>query len=151
MNSYFKVIEDLKTSAIAEPFINTVTQGDIMEHDLNQTTIFPLCHLTIGNVEIEETSLSIDITILLMDITDHSKEAPSDDIRGNNNEMDVLNTQLAVANRLQASILRNSSFKDDYQLEGAFTCEPFTERFDNNLAGWAVSFSITIPNTMTSC
>ena len=29
MNNYFKIIDDLKDAAIAEPFINTVTQGDM--------------------------------------------------------------------------------------------------------------------------
>ena len=38
MNTYFKVIEDLKTIALAEPFVNTVTQGDITEIDLTSIT-----------------------------------------------------------------------------------------------------------------
>ena len=42
MNNYFKVIDDLQAAAIAEPFINTVTQGDITDVDLNKNTIFPL-------------------------------------------------------------------------------------------------------------
>ena len=29
MNTYFKVIDDLQEAAIAEPFVNKVTQGDI--------------------------------------------------------------------------------------------------------------------------
>ena len=45
MNNYFKIIDDLQAAAIAEPFINTVTQGDITDIDLNKNTIFPLCHL----------------------------------------------------------------------------------------------------------
>ena len=82
---------------------------------------------------------------------DFSKDNPSSDIRGNNNEMDTLNTQLNVASRLQATILRNSNIRDTYQLEGPFSCEPFTERFEANLSGWSVTFSISMNNSMTSC
>ena len=35
-----------------------------------------------------------------MDIVDESKEATTDIFRGNNNEQDILNTQLAVLNKL---------------------------------------------------
>ena len=86
-----------------------------------------------------------------MDIVDFSKKAPSSDIRGNNNEMDVLNTQLAVAGRIQAELLRLDTYYSDYQIDSPFTCEPFTDRFENNVAGWAVSFSITMANPSTKC
>ena len=139
MNNYFKVIDDLQAAAIAEPFVNTVTQGDITEVDLNKNTIFPLCHITINNVTLTSNICTADISIILMDI------------RGNNNEMDVLNTQLAVAGRLQAELLRLDTYYKDYQVDSPFTCEPFTDRFENNVAGWAVSFSITMANPSTKC
>ena len=151
MNNYFKIIYDLKDAAIAEPFINTVTQGDITEIDLNKNTIFPLCHLTINNVTLTSNICTADISVILMDIVDFSKKAPSSDIRGNNNEMDVLNTQLAVAGRIQAELLRLDTYYSDYQIDSPFTCEPFTDRFENNVAGWAVSFSITMANPSTKC
>jgi len=31
------------------------------------------------------------------------------------------------------------------------SCEPFTERFDNMLAGWAVTFDIGAKDEMTHC
>jgi len=151
MNTYFEIIDDLQEIAIAEPFINTVTQGDITDVDLNKSTIFPLCHLSVTNASITSNLVTLDVSVILMDITDFSKENPSSDIRGNNNEMDTLNTQLNVASRIQATILRNSNIRDTYQLEGPFSCEPFTERFEANLGGWSVTFSISMNNSMTSC
>ena len=44
MNTYFKAIDDLQEAAIAEPFINKVTQGDITDIDLSRSSIYPLCH-----------------------------------------------------------------------------------------------------------
>jgi hypothetical protein len=36
------------------------------------------------------------------------------------------------------------------QVENA-TAEPFIDRFENKLAGWALSFDVTIPNNMSIC
>ena len=36
MNSYFKIIDDVKTALIAEPFINNVSTGDIYDVDLKK-------------------------------------------------------------------------------------------------------------------
>lgn len=151
MNNYFKVIDDLQGAAIAEPFINTVTQGDITDVDLNKSTIFPLCHLMVNNVSLTSNITTIDVSIILMDIVDFSKDNVSSDIRGNNNELDVLNTQLSVAGRLQALLLRSDTYYGSYQVDSPFTCEPFTDRFESNVAGWNVSFTVTMANPSTKC
>jgi len=151
MNNYFKIIDDLQVAAIAEPFINTVTQGDITEVDLKKSSIYPICHIMINNVSLTTNVANIDISLILMDVLDFSKEAISSDIRGNNNEMDILNTQLAVAGRLQALMLRANPLINTYQVDTPFNCEPFTDRFENDVAGWTVSFTATMPNTSTKC
>ena len=150
MNNYFKILDDLQEAAIAEPFINTVTQGDITEVDLNKNTIFPLCHLMLNNVSLTSNSCNLNMSIVLMDLVEFSKEPKTSDIRGNNNELDVLNTQLSVAGRLQALLLRSETYRNNYQLDGAFNCEPFTDRFESSVAGWTVTFSVTMFNDSTS-
>lgn len=150
MNNYFKVIDDLRAIAIAEPFINTVTQGDITTVDLKKSTIYPLCHLMVSNVQMASSSLTMDVSMILIDIIDFSKENSTSDIRGNNNEMDVLNTQLSVAGRIQALLLRSLNYKDTYQLETPFECEPFTDNFGADVAGWTISFSVIMYNDSTS-
>jgi|TARA_R110000782_G_scaffold143904_2_gene236737 hypothetical protein len=151
MNNYFKVIDDLQSAAIAEPFINTVTQGDITDVDLNKSTIFPLCHIMVNNVSLTSNITTIDVSIILMDIVDFSKDNVSSDIRGNNNELDVLNTQLSVAGRLQALLLRADTYYGSYQVDTPFNCEPFTDRFESNVAGWNVGFTVTMANPSTKC
>ena len=151
MNNYFKVIDDLAAAALAEPFINSVSQGDITEIDLNKSTIYPLCHLSINNATLTPNINTVDVSIILMDIVDFSKKPDSSDIRGNNNEMDVLNTMLNIAARLQAKILRTPNYKDTYELSSSFSCSPFIERFENNLGGVSCDFTVNVYNTMTSC
>jgi len=151
MNTYFKIIDDIQASLISEPIINTVTQGDIYNVDLDKMTLFPLAHLTVESMDIQPKFISLSISILFMDIIDFSKTAPSSAIRGNNNEMDVLNTMLNIAARLQAKILRTPNYKDTYELSSSFSCSPFIERFENNLGGVSCDFTVNVYNTMTSC
>ena len=151
MNTYFKAIDDIQASLIAEPLINTVTQGDIYSVDLDKITIFPLAHINIQSIDIQPKFISLSVSILFADIVDFNKAAPSSDIRGNNNELDVLNTMLNVAARLQALIGKTAGYKDTYELASSFSCTPFLERFENNLGGMACDFTINVYNTMTKC
>ena len=151
MNTYFKVIDDIKASLIAEPFCNTVTQGDIHDVDLNKITIFPLAHIVIENIDIQTNQISLGMSILFMDIVDFSKDSVTDSTRGNDNEMDVINNMINVAARLQALIARSSNYNGSYELQGSFACTPFKERFENNLAGITCDFTVNLHNDMTKC
>jgi alpha-amylase/alpha-mannosidase (GH57 family) len=85
-----------------------------------------------------------------MDIVDVSKEHATDKFRGNDNEKDVLNEMLAAMLRV-VDIIRKGENKHRYDLVGEPSLEPFTERFENSLAGWACTMDIMLPNTMNVC
>jgi hypothetical protein len=38
-----------------------------------------------------------------------------------------------------------------YELVGDPTCEPFFDRFENILAGWATTFTVQILNDINAC
>ena len=86
-----------------------------------------------------------------MDIVDISKEEDTNSFIGNDNEHDIFNTQISLLNRLYEKLRRGNLYDDNYQVDGTPNCEPFTDRFENNVAGWAVSFSITMANPSTKC
>ena len=151
MNSYFKIIDDVKTALIAEPFINNVSTGDIYDVDLKKITIFPLAHIIVDTIDIDTNVITMTVNILLMDIVDFNKEDSTDEISGNNNELDVINNMMNVAARLQALLKRSSTYRETYELTSSFNCSPFEERFENNLAGLALDFTIQMENSMTSC
>ena len=131
--------------------VNTVTTGDIFDVDLSKQTIFPLSHIMVNTVTIQEQALSFDITVMCMDIVDESKEETTDIFRGNNNEQDILNTQLAVANKLVGLLGKGTLYQNKYQLDGDASCEFFYDRFENKLAGVACSFSVLIANDINVC
>ena len=151
MNSFYDLTNKIKDTLKAEPFVNTVTYGSLDDIDLNKQTIFPLSHVIVNNAVVGENTVTYNISVLSMDIVDESKLEVTDDFVGNNNEQDVLNTQLAVQNRLIALLQRGDLYTDKYQVEGEVTCEPFVDRFENKLAGWAATFDVLLPNDMTIC
>ena len=86
-----------------------------------------------------------------MDIVDISKDETTDIFVGNDNEQDVLNTQLGLLTRVINKLQRGDLFTELYQVEGDVSCEPFVDRFENKLAGWAATFDVLIQNDMTIC
>jgi hypothetical protein len=150
MNGFYKILEVIKDQLELDDFVNTVTQGDIFDVDLSKQSIFPLSHIIVNTVTKEKNVLRYSISVLCMDIVDKSKAETTDIFIGNDNEQDVLNTQLAVALRV-VEVFERGENTYRWVLDGNPTFEPFTERFENYLSGWALSFDLLLPNDMTKC
>ena len=86
-----------------------------------------------------------------MDIVDQSKDAVVDVFRDNDNEQDVLNTQLAVINKVIQVLRIGTLYTSKYQLDGDPSCEPFYDRFENSVGGWATTFDVLIENDINVC
>ena len=151
MKGFYNVTEQLKTALAAEPFVNTVTFGSLDDVDLNKQTIFPLSHIIVNNTTVGTKTLTFNISILSMDIVDISKAATPDIFVGNDNEQDVLNTQLGLLTRIINTLQRGDLYTNLYQIEGDVNCEPFVDRFENKLAGWSATFDVVVQNDMTIC
>ena len=151
MTGFYNVTDKIKDTLAAEPFVNTVTYGSLDDVDLNKQTIFPLSHLIVNNCSVANNTLTFNISVLAMDVVDESKEEVEDDFVGNDNEQDVMNTQLAVLNRLIAILQRGDVYTDKFQVVGAVGCEPFVDRFENKLAGWVATLDVVVENDMTIC
>jgi hypothetical protein len=151
IRGFYQITETIETQLLADVNVNTVTTGDIFDIDLSKQSIFPLAHIIVNSVTLQEQVMSFNITVMAMDIVDESKEATTDIFRGNNNEQDVLNTQLAVLNKLIMVLRRGDLYSDKFQLESDPTLEPFYERFDNRLAGYAATMDVVIHNDIDIC
>jgi hypothetical protein len=138
----YKIIKEIKDALLDEPFVNTVTEGDIFEIDLNKQTMFPLSHIIINQATHQGNVLSFNITILLMDIINQKDDS---------NKVDIWNTQLLVATRVLNRLNRGDLRDVFFELTGNPTYEPFTERFENDLAGWAITFDVLVRNEVTIC
>lgn len=154
MTSVYDIISKVKSFLRENPIVNQVTYGDITQVDLNKTSIYPLTHFFINNVSITEHAMRVTVSLLFLDIVDYTKEFNSDDEgdRGDaSNLIDVYNTQLQIANALVQDLRRGDLYREKYQLVGDPVCEPFRDRFENELAGWSLDVTIDIVNDISVC
>jgi hypothetical protein len=151
MNDFYKLLDKIKDSLRSNPNVNTVTFGNLMDLDLNKTSMFPLSHMVVSDVRFSERVMTASIEILCVDVVDDNRgENQFDDFYSNDNMMDVMNTQLAVGNLLQSEMRRGQLFTDKFQVLTDVSARPFYDRFENQLAGWGFTFIIEIPNNNTS-
>jgi hypothetical protein len=151
IRSYYLLSEALESSLLNNDITKTVTIGDVSDVDLGKQTIFPLAHFIVNNVVSTQQTLVYNITVLVMDIKDTSKEEETDKFRKNTDEQDILNTQLGVLNKLIQKLRFGDLNTTGYKLTNDPTCEPFVDRFENNLAGWNADLEIELPNDQYIC
>jgi len=153
MNNYYKITEVLKDELLKDGIINNVSQGDIFNVDINKPTIFPLGHIVINTATQSESGNTniFNVSVLLMDVCDINKAEPYDLFYDNDNEADIFNSQFENANRLLTSLRRGDLYDLGYRLNGNANFEAFSDRFENKIVGWTLTFAIETANDMTIC
>jgi hypothetical protein len=153
MRQFYDITTKLKDTLEANSQVNVVTTGDIFDIDLNKQTIFPLSHIIVNQATFEGQIVRMNVSLVCMDLVDETKENPraqAEPFYGTSNEQDILNTQLAVINDVVTELRRGTLYSDLYQLDSNPTCVPFSERFENLLAGWTATFDVLLANTEIS-
>jgi len=151
VRGFYQLTKTIQDNMLADININTVTTGDITDVNLLKQDIFPLGHIIINSVVVNEQTLDFSISIMACDVVEQSKEETVDIFRGNNNVQDILNTQLGVLNKLIQKLRMGDLYTDMYQLDGSPSLDPFYDRFENELAGWTATMNIQIYNDIYIC
>ena len=147
MNHYSQLLYYLKNLGEADPFVNTITQGDFDKLDLNKSNIFPLLHINITGAGFTNGStVTFSIQIGCFDIRDINKEIVTDKFWLQDNEVDNLNETLAVLNRLWGKMYKDFEDNNITANENP-SLEPVTEAYTNLLDGWIMTFDVEMPNT----
>ena len=144
MRQFYTVTEKLHDLLIADDNVNTVSIGDISEVDLAKKSIFPLSHIVVGDTSLNGSTMTMNFTIVCMDIVDVNKvdsRNESEPFYGTTDLQDIWNTQLQVCNRLVEQLRRGDAFDNFYQLTGSINATSFKDRFENLLAGWATIYA----------
>ena len=154
MTQIYDILDKIKVLLRNHPIVNSVTFGDISTIDLNKTTMFPLSHFLVSSAQMQRNVITFRVSMLFMDVVDYTKEYNSND-KGNRedetNRIDIYNTQLQVANYVISELKRGDLYSDGYQLIGDPTCELFSDRFENEVAGWSVDLDIQVKNNISVC
>lgn len=151
MTAYYDIETKLQELLIADIGITTVSRGVIDKVALQKTNMYALAHVTTNNMTLNGSVLIFNMSVYLMDVVDITKEDITDLFIGNDNEMDVLNTMAAVGIRVMKQFKQGDVSELGFQLQGQPTFEPFVERYEDNLAGWAITFNVMAPHGMTIC
>tara|TARA_R110001632_G_scaffold106562_1_gene216081 strand:- start:54 stop:542 length:489 start_codon:yes stop_codon:yes gene_type:complete len=130
-----------------EPQLTTITFGDIFEVDLAKNSIYPIMHVSTDTASYDTGSLTYSFQVIVMDLVNKDE----------NNEHDVLSDMLEVIGNI-ISHIRNSAlvsevddFRNTIRLQDSISCEPFTERFDNEVTGWTANISIEVEFNASAC
>jgi len=122
--------------------------GDIFEIEINQTTLYPLAHLSIENANYSTHELTYNLRLYVMDLVQKDES----------NENDVLSDTMQTIgdyiSKLKHSSTINSLTFDtehDFRINDNISCEPFTERFDAEVSGWTANISITVSFNAGNC
>ena len=151
VRGYYQLTQTIREELFSSPFVNTISIGDISKVNLNKQDIFPLSHIIVNSVSVEEQVLNFNISILACDVVEQTKEETTNRFTGEDNEQDILNTQLAVLNKLIQKLRMGELHQDMYQLDGTPSLTPFHDRFENELAGWSATMNVLIYNDIYIC
>lgn len=151
VRGYYQLTEVIRKELFSSPYVNTISIGDISKVNLNKQDIFPLSHMIVNSVSVDEQVLNFNISILACDIVEQSKDVVTNRFTGEDNEQDILNTQLSVLNLLIQRLRMGSLHTNMYQLDGSPTLTPFHDRFEAELCGWTATINIKIYNDLYIC
>ncbi len=148
MNQHTEILYYLKSIADSDPFINTVTKGDVDEIDLENSNIYPLLHITLGlsgNFTNTQT-IVFNVELTCLSQRDISNETEANKFWGNDNEVDNLNETLASLNRIWSKMYIDLEKNNITSSEN-----PEFSQIDmgtaNLLDGFKLEFDIEAPNT----
>lgn len=150
MNQYTELLYYIKQIGEQDPFVNTITQGDFEDLDLDKTNIFPLLHASITGAGFTNgQTVTFTVQIGCLDIRDINKDVNTDKFWLNDNEVDNLNETLSTLNRLWKKMYKNFDENNITSFENP-TLDPVTEYGTNLLDGWIMTFDVEMPNTTIS-
>ena len=148
--AFYILLETLKNSLLQNPNVNTVSTGDISQIDLSKQTIYPLSHIIVNSATNSGQVMSFNVTVLCMDKVNQLKTEQVDPFN-NEAEHSVLNTQLAVSNKLYKDLYSGQLRLDGYQVDDDASIEFFFDRFENILAGVAMTLNVQLNNDLNVC
>ena len=157
--TYQNVIDVIAEIGNKHQQIATVTTGDIYDIDLEKNTKYPLMHINPTSVQANNSSLSFNFQIFIMDMVGIKNDWTTSTAVNKTNEKEVLSDCLSNSVDI-IGILRHSKYQsqamDDINTPIYFSSvgqslEPFTERFDNDVTGWVFSITVEAENDFQTC
>lgn len=154
MNTYFSLIQTLKTIFEQDVNVSTITtQDDHKIIDNYKKNVYPLVHLNILSspfIGTQNTAVvRYDIEVNVLDIRDINKEEVNDKFWLNDNRHENLDTTRAIL-KLGLNKMVKDTLDTDITVDSATAAEPVIYAFSNLLDGWKQTWTIDVPDFITT-
>ena len=150
MTTYYRLITLLKTIFEQDNDVNTVLTGDFEEW---KKDIFSIVHIEVlssafvGLQNVNVTRYEVSINVL--DIRDVNKENVKDKFWHQDNRHDIWNTTRAVLKRAENKMIKDTE-QTYITLTDATAAEKVTYTYMNGLDGWQQTWTIDVPDELTT-
>lgn len=152
---YYNILDYFQTIMTNHPSLQLVTQGLIQDFDTREFPQYPLGNVSILACNYLETVTNWDIQLVIADkIKNKNNEStPSSNtltipFYGVDDTVDIHANTLAIINDLTSFTQRSVNGLD---ILDVIINEPFEDRFNNGLAGWVSTFTVTVHNNRDRC
>ncbi len=152
---YYNVLNYFKTIMRNHPSIQSVTYGDIDTIDDKSYPEYPLGNILITDSSFGTSTTTFTIQLIVADKqkllnneSSGSTNAQTIPFYGVDDMVDIHANTLAILNDLTSYTQRGVA---GFEINSDITCTPFSDRFDNGLAGWSANFELTTHNDKNRC
>lgn len=158
IKTFDNVVDRLLSICRFHPMVHQAETGDAWEISHGGNVVYPLCMVVPTGINALEKEVRYNFNLICMDLVEP----------GENNEKRVLSQTSDILLDIVAYYRRGGSafltapgmpnYKDTathYRYTNdadiVFNLEPFTEKFDDNVAGWNMQFSVTMVHDYSVC
>ena len=153
MNAYHELIKHLKTTFEEDDLVSTVTTSGYADMDNWKKDVYPIVDIYVVDSPFtgkDSTALSIfNVEITCLDIRDVNKEDTLDRFWHNDNRHDNWNTCHAILKKAQNKLIKDH-LGTNITLDSATSLERLVFVKENTLDGWQVTWTISVPDTLTT-
>lgn len=149
--NYYEITQLLKDTFDTLGRTNVVTMGQTDQIDLKRTEIYPLAHIAPQPASRSQRTIDWAFTITIADLIDFNDDFLRDQPEpffGRDNSQDVIAESFLTAETFIDTLNRGTTAQNNnVRAVASSTITPFTDRFNNVLAGVEFTFTITTPNS----
>jgi len=153
---YYNILNYFRTILKNHPSIGVATYGDLTDFDTKEFPAYPVGNVLITNSEFGTNVTTYTVQLTVADkIKNKNNESSGslnqqsiDYFKGVDDTIDIHNNTLGILNDLTSYTQRGVA---GFEIDGEISCVPFSDRFNNGLAGWVATFSLTTHNDKNRC
>jgi len=153
---YYNVVNYFKEIMTNHPSIGVVTYGDIADFDTKEFPMYPIGNLQITDTLFSANTTNFTVQLLVADKVKNKNNESSgslnqqslDYFKGIDDTIDIHNNTLGILNDLTSYTQRGVQ---GFDIDVDIACLPFSDRFNNGLAGWVATFTLTTHNNKDRC